>query len=102
MLSRQRRALQATLERCGWEVEIADAQKVKGLVPLACKTDRIDAWVLAELCLRDEYWQAPSPQPVTRLGARAERRLALARAHAAAGAAPGPPALPRCASSNAS
>jgi transposase len=38
-----------TLERCGWEVQIADAQKVKGLAPLACKTDRIDAWVLAEL-----------------------------------------------------
>jgi transposase len=38
-----------TLERCGWEVEVADARKVKGLGPLACKTDRIDAWVLAEL-----------------------------------------------------
>ena len=42
-----------TLERCGWEVQIADAQKVKGLAPLACKTDRIDAWVLAELSWRD-------------------------------------------------
>ena len=41
------------LERCGWEVQVADAQKVKGLSPLACKTDRIDAWVLAELCRRD-------------------------------------------------
>jgi transposase len=41
------------LERCGWDVEIADAQKVKGLAPLACKTDRIDAWVLAELSRRD-------------------------------------------------
>src|SRR6266545_1699380 len=38
-----------TLERCGWEVDVADAQKVKGLAPLACKTDKIDAWVLAEL-----------------------------------------------------
>ena len=37
------------LEFDGWQVEIADAQKVKGLAPLACKTDRIDAWVLAEL-----------------------------------------------------
>jgi hypothetical protein len=35
------------LELAGWQVEIADAQKVKGLAPLACKTDRIDAWVLA-------------------------------------------------------
>jgi transposase len=42
-----------TLERCGWDVEIADAQKVKGLAPLACKTDRIDAWVLGELSRRE-------------------------------------------------
>jgi transposase len=41
------------LEQHGWEVEIADAQRVKGLAPLACKTDRIDAWVLAELSRRD-------------------------------------------------
>jgi hypothetical protein len=40
------------LELYGWQVEIADAQKVKGLAPLACKTDRIDAWVLAELAHR--------------------------------------------------
>jgi hypothetical protein len=37
----------------GWEFEIADALKVKGLAPLACKTDRIDAWVLAELSRRE-------------------------------------------------
>jgi transposase len=42
-----------TLESCGWEVEIADAVKVKGLAPLACKTDKIDAWVLAELSRRE-------------------------------------------------
>jgi transposase len=42
-----------TLERLGWEVEVADAVKVKGLAPLACKTDRIDAWVLAELSRRE-------------------------------------------------
>jgi transposase len=41
------------LELAGWEVEIADALKVKGLAPLACKTDRIDSWVLAELSRRD-------------------------------------------------
>jgi transposase len=41
------------LERHGWDVAIADAQRVKGLAPLACKTDRIDAWVLAELSRRD-------------------------------------------------
>ncbi len=27
-----------TLEQEGWAVEIADAQKVQGLAPLACKT----------------------------------------------------------------
>jgi transposase len=47
------RFIHDTLERCGWEVEVADAIKVKGLAPLACKTDRIDAWVLAELSRRD-------------------------------------------------
>src|SRR3954447_13663482 len=36
-----------------WEVLVADAQKVKGLAPLACKTDKIDARVLAELSWRD-------------------------------------------------
>jgi transposase len=33
----------------GWEVLVADAQRVKGLAPLACKTDKIDARVLASL-----------------------------------------------------
>ncbi len=42
-----------TLEELGWEVLIADAQKVKGLAPLACKTDMIDAQVLAVLSHRD-------------------------------------------------
>jgi transposase len=37
----------------GWAVLIADAQKVKGLAPLACKTDKVDARVLAELSWRD-------------------------------------------------
>ena len=37
----------------GWEVLIADAQRVKGLAPLAWKTDKIDARVLAELSVRD-------------------------------------------------
>ncbi|MDQ5833653.1 MAG: hypothetical protein M3550_11470, partial [Actinomycetota bacterium] len=35
------RIVHDTLEQQGWEVEIADAQKVKGLAPLACKTDKI-------------------------------------------------------------
>ena len=37
----------------GWEVLVADAQRVKGLAPLAWKTDKIDARVLAELSVRD-------------------------------------------------
>jgi transposase len=41
------------LERHGWRVDVADAVRVRGLAPLACKTDRIDARVLAELCRRD-------------------------------------------------
>ena len=41
------RLVHDTLEQEGWDVEIADAQKVKGLAPLACKTDRIDSLVLA-------------------------------------------------------
>ena len=38
-----------TLEELGWEVLVADAHRVKGLAPLACKTDKIDARVLAVL-----------------------------------------------------
>jgi transposase len=52
-----------TLEAHGWDVLIADAQRVKGLAPLACKTDRIDARVLAELSwhgLVPEIW-LPDP-----------------------------------------
>jgi transposase len=41
------------LRAAGWRVEIADARKVKAVAPLACKTDKVDARVLAELCRRD-------------------------------------------------
>ena len=41
------------LVRHGWEVLVCDAQRVKGLAPLACKTDKVDARVLAELSFRD-------------------------------------------------
>src|SRR2546422_3466154 len=37
------------LELAGWEVRIADALKARGIAPLACKTDTIDCWLLAEL-----------------------------------------------------
>jgi transposase len=65
------------LELDGWQVEIADAQKVKGLAPLACKTDRIDAWVLAELARRDLVPAIWLPDPC----ARAERERARWRLH---------------------
>jgi transposase len=66
-----------TLELAGWEVEIADAQKVKGLAPLACKTDRIDAWVLAELSRRDLVPAIWLPDPTV----RAHRERARFRLH---------------------
>jgi transposase len=66
-----------TLELAGWQVEIADAQKVKGLAPLACKTDRIDARVLAELSRRDLVPAIWLPDPDTRAG----RELARWRLH---------------------
>src|SRR6266566_3303624 len=65
------------LELAGWQVEIADAQKGKGLAPLACKTDRIDAWVLAELARRDLVPAIWLPDPEI----RAERERARFRLH---------------------
>jgi transposase len=65
------------LEFAGWDVEIADAVKVKGLAPLACKTDRIDAWVLAELSRRDLVPAIWLPDPEV----RAERERARWRLH---------------------
>ncbi|SRR6266542_547051 len=65
------------LELAGWQVEIADAQKVKGLAPLACKTDRIDAWMLAELSRRDLVPAIWLPDPLV----RAERERARWRLH---------------------
>ena len=40
-------------------MQIAHARKVRDVAPLACKTDKVDARVLAELCRRDlvpELW----------------------------------------------
>ena len=67
------------LELAGWDVEIADAVKVKGLAPLAAKTDRIDARVLAELGRRDLVPAIWLPDPET----RAERERARFRLHLA-------------------
>jgi transposase len=65
------------LEQAGFEVEIADAHKVKGLAPLACKTDRIDAWVLAELARRELVPAIWLPTPAI----RGERERARFRLH---------------------
>src|SRR4051812_30406350 len=60
------------LEEHGWEVLIADATKVKGLAPLACK---IDARVLAALSARDLVPEIWLPDP----SVRRERELARFR-----------------------
>ena len=66
-----------TLEEHGWDVLIADATKVKGLAPLACKTDKIDARVLAQLSLHDLVPAIWLPDPAV----RRERELARFRLH---------------------
>ena len=66
-----------TLEQEGWDVEIADAQKVKGLAPLACKTDKIDSQVLAVLSQRELVPAIWLPDPRI----REERELARFRLH---------------------
>ncbi len=66
-----------TLEGWGWVVEMADAARVKALAPLAAKTDRIDARVLAELSRRDLIPAIWLPAP----GVRGMRELARFRLH---------------------
>jgi transposase len=68
------------LELAGWQVAIADAQKVKGVAPLACKTDRIDAGVLAELSRRDLVPAIWLPDPEVR-AARERARWRLHLSH---------------------
>jgi hypothetical protein len=63
------RCVHDQLELAGWQVEIADAQ--------ACKTDKIDAWVLAELSRRDLVPAIWLPTPTV----RAEREQARWRLH---------------------
>jgi hypothetical protein len=65
------------LEVAGWQVEIADAGEGQGLGPLACKTDKIDAGVLAELSRRDLVPAIWLPTPTV----RAERERARWRLH---------------------
>jgi transposase len=65
------------LELQGWDVRVADARKARALAPLACKTDRIDAWVLSELARRDLVPEVWLPDPTV----RAERERARFRLH---------------------
>ena len=65
------------LELHGWQVRIADAAKARGLAPLACKTDKIDCFVLAELARRDLVPEIWLPDP----SVRAERERARFRLH---------------------
>jgi transposase len=71
------RLVHDTLEAEGWGVEMADAQKVKGLAPLACKADTIDSMVLAVLSHRDLVPAIWLPDPTV----REERELARFRLH---------------------
>ena len=71
------RLVHDTLEQEGWDVEIGDAQKVKGLAPLAARTDKIDSMVLAVLSHRDLVPAIWLPDPRV----REERELARLRMH---------------------
>ena len=68
------------LAECGWTIDIADARKVKAIAPLACKTDRVDARVLADLVRRDlvpTVWVPPLDDRAIR--ERLRRRSHLVR-----------------------
>src|SRR3954468_4495882 len=73
------------LAMAGWRVQIAHARKVRDIAPLACKTDKVDARVLAELARRDlvpELW-VPSLDDRA-LRERLRRRTHLVRLRASA------------------
>ena len=71
------RLVHDTLGACGWDVEVADAQRVKGLAPLTCKTDKTDSLVLATLSQRDLVPAIWLPDPRV----REMRELARFRMH---------------------
>lgn len=64
----------------GWDIRLADARKVKAIAPLACKTDRVDGRVLADLVRRElvpEVWVPSVDERVNR--ERLRRRSHLIR-----------------------
>jgi transposase len=73
------------LEQAGWQVKVAHARKVRDVAPLACKTDKVDARVLAELCRRElvpELW-VPSIEDRA-LRERLRRRMHLVKTRTSA------------------
>jgi transposase len=73
------------LRSAGWQVDVADARRVKAIAPLACKTDRVDARVLAELCRRDLVPALWIPSLEAReLRERLRRRMHLVRLRSSA------------------
>jgi transposase len=73
------------LAAVGWRVDVAHARKVRDIAPLACKTDKVDARVLAELCRRDlvpALWVPPLEERALREQLR--RRMHLVRLRASA------------------
>jgi transposase len=73
------------LQAAGWEMKVAHARKVRDVAPLACKTDKVDARVLAELCRRDlvpELW-VPSLEDRA-LRERLRRRMHLVKTRTSA------------------
>jgi transposase len=73
------------LQSAGWRMKVAHARKVRDVAPLACKTDKVDARVLAELCRRNlvpELW-LPSPEDRA-LRERLRRRSHLVKARTSA------------------
>src|SRR5436190_18605789 len=73
------------LAAAGWRVQVAHARKVRDVAPLACKTDKVDARVLAELCRRDLVPALWVPGLEDRaLRERLRRRMHLVRMRASA------------------
>jgi transposase len=73
------------LELCGWTMAVAHARKVRDIAPLACKTDKVDARVLAELCRRDlvpEVWVASAEDRAIRERLRRRAHLVKLRTSA--------------------
>jgi transposase len=73
------------LQGAGWQVKVAHARKVRDVAPLACKTDKVDARVLAELCRRDLVPELWVPSIADRaLRERLRRRMHLVKTRTSA------------------